>query len=302
MDDNIKLMLDYIDSNITEKINMETLAGISFYSAIQVYRKFIAELNTTPMNYVKRRKLFFAAKDIIRGDKKISDIAFKYGFESHDVFIRVFKRFYDMTPTEFFTKSMMFNDFYRQNSYCISEFSMPSLQNNICKGKESMENWEQHKVDIVTLEEIKLIGVKQIVGEGEFAFDVFYNQYDRYFRNAPNRKYPKSTNATYAVSIMLGNGKHDYFVGVEVSSFDNVPTDVETLTLPEKMCAVIGYEGGLDYRDITDYLYDIWLDKSGYNSALNTEYPFCTIEYYSPNNDFPCYEERIYIPIEGGKK
>jgi len=243
------------------------------------------------------RFLPFARELITSNDKKIIDIALKYGFESHDVFIRAFKRFYATTPSGFCENGNKLHEFYRNNSYLIAGFTMPFSNNENTRDVSIMENWELHEVQIVTLDEIKLIGIRKSIGEKD-AFEQFYEQYDKIFRNAANRIYPNSTNATYAISIMLGNGKHDYFLGVEVSFFDNIPSDAKTLILPKQKYAVIGYKGGLDYREITDYFYDTWLSKSGYKSALSENFPFCTVEWYSPNNDTPEYEERMYIPIE----
>lgn len=297
MNEKINTILSYIDDNITEKINMEALVKNSFYSAIQIYRMFINTMNTTPMHYVKQRKLYFAAKELVGESSKIAVIAYKYGFESHDVFIRAFKRFYGATPSEFIKNGNDLNDFYRLNSYCISNFSLNFTLNNN-EENCNMENWEVHEVQIVTFPETKLIGILHKSDDEESAYDMFYNLYDRVFRNAPNRIYPNSTNATHAVSIVLKNGKCDYFIGIEVSSFDNVPPDALMLTLQTQKSAFIGYIGGLDYREITDYFYDVWLEKTNYKSAVTDKYPYCTVEYYSPNNDTGNYEERIYIPIE----
>ena len=162
-------------------------------------------------------------------------------------------------------------------------------------------------VEIVTVPAIKLIGVERLVGGN--VHDAFYEAYDKVFRNAPNRVYPNSENATHGLPRMSPDGKTLYFVGIEVTSFDNVPEEVVCVELPEHQCAVIGFEGGIDY-DTIEYYYAKWI-SCGQNTYKITPHIFDLRfttddawktyapmwEYYSPNKDCAIYEERIYLPI-----
>jgi len=295
--DTIKFILDYIDENIKEHLNVEKLADTAAYSTSHFFRLFLLYMGMSPMKYVMKRKLYFAAKELICSKIKIVDITFEYGFESHDVFSRAFKRHYGVTPHIFRKNGYSVNEFYRENYYCVSGFTLPCSLNNYEKGGYVMSKQAEHEVEIVTLPEIKLIGIERKIGGDEWAFDVFYDAYERVFKNAPNRKYPNSENATHALSEMLPDGSYNYFIGVEVTNLDAVPDGAVSRILPPQLCAVVGYEGGLDYREVTDYLYQIWFEQNTYKTGHLQAYPYATVEYYAPNKDSEVYDERIYVPI-----
>lgn len=126
----MKVILDYIDENIHEQITIEKLAEVSSYSAPHFFRLFFSYMDMTPMNYVLRRKLYFAAKKMVTTKHKVVDIAYDLGFDSHDVFSRAFKRYYGVSPITFRGNSNKLNDFYSDNAYCISDYAIPiTLQN-----------------------------------------------------------------------------------------------------------------------------------------------------------------------------
>jgi len=308
METPIQSVLDYIDRNITESLSVDKLSEIANYSTPQLFRLFTSGMEVTPIKYALKRRLYYAAKELVCSETKIIDIAASFGFESHDSFCRAFKRVYGITPTMFRKEVRKQHRFY-WNLFCISGYVVP---HSLVYQEEEVENMQvqsevKHHVDIVTIPETKLIGVERLVGEG--SFDAFHEAYDRVFRNAPNRKYPNSENATHGIPRVHPDGdKLLYFVGIEVNNLDCIPDGAVSFVLPQQLCAVIGYEGGLDYDTINDYFRDKWLEQSGYNldphkidPRFHVDYAFKTYaplwEYYSPNKDCDVYEERIYMPV-----
>ena len=53
------------------------------------------------MEYVTRRKLSLAAKDLAETEDSVLAIALKYGYDSHEGFTRSFKAYWGVTPTEY---------------------------------------------------------------------------------------------------------------------------------------------------------------------------------------------------------
>ena len=315
--DPIKTVLDYIDENLDEYLTVGKLSEIANYSIPQLFRLFMFNMDVTPVKYALKRRLYYAAKELVSNDTKIIDIAYSFGFESHDSFCRSFKRIYGVTPSVFRKNAHNLNKFYRDNLYCISSYSAPysliNQEKDVVKMSEKCKMFEEFyetygtDVEIVTVPATKLIGVERLVGEG--VHDAFYGAYDRVFRNAPNRKYPNSENATHGLPRMALDGKTLYFVGVEVTSFDNIPNGAVAVEIAEHLCAVIGFEGGIDY-DTIDYYFSKWIHcgQSKYkinprildlrfieDNAWKTYSPIW--EYYSPNKDCAVYEEHIYLPI-----
>ena len=52
-------------------------------------------------DYLRHRRLAFALKEVRDSDKSMLDIAFDYGFSSHEAFTRAFKNTYGVTPSEY---------------------------------------------------------------------------------------------------------------------------------------------------------------------------------------------------------
>lgn len=283
----IQYVLEYIDEHIKDTFTIAELAKISMYSVPHFSRVFKHLTTATPMEYVQKRKLHFAAKELICSRCRIIDVAFEYGYESHDVFSRAFKRIYGITP-----------EFYRRYGYCIPDF------NALLSQKEHKEKTHMHNVEIVTLPKTYLIGVENRLHVDEWVMDVFERMYEGTFKNAPNRVHPHVegydppyTRASHVLSILNEDGSYNYFAGIEVSSLDESPEGAVTRILPETICAMIGYEGGLDYRPVTDYLYGEWYRSQTYQSGVDRLMPVDTVEYYTPPTH-DIYEERIYMPIK----
>lgn len=56
-------------------------------------RLFKQEMKVSVMEYVRERKLIYATREILNGNK-ILDVAIEYGWESHSGFIKAFKSYY----------------------------------------------------------------------------------------------------------------------------------------------------------------------------------------------------------------
>lgn len=319
--DPVLLILDYIDENIDDDLSISRLSEVANYSVPQLIRLFMYDMDITPVKYALRRRLYYAARELVSTQTNIIDIGYFYGFESHDSFCRAFKRVYNITPSMFRHNAYNLNRFYH-NPYCLSGYSVPESLNKSEKDNEIMsecvnkqEGYEKFfktygiDVEIVTMPAIKLIGIHRPVAGGG-AYEAFYEAYDKIFRNAKNRRYPNSENATHGIPQPSADLKTLlYFVGIEVTSFDAVPEGAISIDFPEQLCAVIGFEGGIDY-DTIHYYFDKWTtaqnkykpDTYKIDPRLPEDYVWKTYapiwEYYSPNKDCEIYEERIYMPIK----
>lgn len=92
---------EYIERNITSDISLYDISCEAGFSVPHFYRLFKRLTGDTVGSYILRRKLALAAKEMINSSKSISSIAFDYGFESHDVFTRAFKRTYGVSPKKY---------------------------------------------------------------------------------------------------------------------------------------------------------------------------------------------------------
>jgi AraC family transcriptional regulator len=91
--------LDYIEENLTGEIKLETAARFMGCSIWEFQRLFSFVTHTSLGEYIRGRKLAFAANDIQTSDEKIIDIGMRYGYDSPAAFTRAFNRQYGLSPT-----------------------------------------------------------------------------------------------------------------------------------------------------------------------------------------------------------
>ncbi len=92
-----KYIKNYNDEILTLRFISEKLGYSEFYTT----RKFKEITGMKFKDYLRKRKLAFALKEVRDSNKSLLNIALDYGFSSHEVFTRSFKKTYGLTPTEY---------------------------------------------------------------------------------------------------------------------------------------------------------------------------------------------------------
>lgn len=101
----IQIIVNEIDECIKyhndEALTLRALSDKLGYSEFYTTRKFREISGMQFRDYLRRRKLAFALKEVRDSKRELLDIAFDYGFSSHEVFTRAFKENYGVTPSEY---------------------------------------------------------------------------------------------------------------------------------------------------------------------------------------------------------
>ncbi len=97
----IEAVIDYIESHLDGKLELETVAEAVHYSKYHLHRLFTETVGMTIHDYVQRRQLTEAAKLLVFSDKPIIEIAFICGYESQQSFPLAFKAMYKSPPAEY---------------------------------------------------------------------------------------------------------------------------------------------------------------------------------------------------------
>lgn len=98
---NVMAAIDYIESHLHEKLDLETVAKAVHYSKYHLHRMFTGTVGLTIQTYVQRRQLTEAAKLLVLSDKPILEIALSAGYESQQSFSDIFKAMYKKSPNQY---------------------------------------------------------------------------------------------------------------------------------------------------------------------------------------------------------
>ncbi len=98
--DRLNAAFNYIEAHLTEKIDLDILAGIVGYSRYDFQRMFMFFSDMSVADYIRKRRMTLAGIDIKHFDMSVIDAAVKYGYESPVSFARAFKAFHGITPSE----------------------------------------------------------------------------------------------------------------------------------------------------------------------------------------------------------
>lgn len=92
--------LEYIEENLMTIENSSEVAEYLNMSEIYLQKGFQVLTGYTIAEYIRNRKLYQAALEVLDSDEKLTDIGLKYGFDSPDSFTRAFSRFHGINPSD----------------------------------------------------------------------------------------------------------------------------------------------------------------------------------------------------------
>ena len=284
-------MLRYIDLHITEKLSVEILAARAGFSPYHFCRVFQWEAGIPVMEYVRNRRLAFAASELSTG-RRIIDIAADYGFETHSGFSKAFRRYFGCPPEK-----------YRMHA----AFGIPKLP-ILEKTKKYVAGGIVMEPKLLPKASVKLAGfcLKTTTrgGENKRAIPAFWTEliHDGRLKKLHGESFVKE-HPEYGACIPLHpeNGDMEYLIGVEVNDGAVIPGGYETRVLPEALYAVFttppsdeGEKFVASIQGTWGFIYSEWFPNSGY-------------EFDGNGVDFELYDDRcmaktgkvidIYIPV-----
>lgn len=99
--ENVTAAIHYIESHLSEKMDLEMVANALHYSKFYLHRIFTDTVGLTIHEYIQRRQLTEAAKRLFFSEQPILEIAFAAGYDSQQAFTTIFKAMYKKTPNQY---------------------------------------------------------------------------------------------------------------------------------------------------------------------------------------------------------
>jgi acetyltransferase, GNAT family len=267
---------NYIENNIENEIDIKEIARITNQSTDSINRFFVSMLGITIKEYIRKRRLSLAVYDLQNSDEKITDIAFKYGFNSYDSFCKAFLNQHNVTPTQ------------AKNPSCeVNIFPPATFEINV-KGAQKI------KFKICDLEEFEVYGIsKNFNCQSSDRFNQEKEMWSIDYEHYPEKICQGYDGIWYGI---FENGKYSIARKKEDVGFDGL----EKIKIKSGKYAVFttdkgGYAGD-ELSKTHDLIYNSWLKDTQYN--IKREY---IIEVFHLATDRAKRRKNryyeIYIPI-----
>lgn len=276
--------MDYIEQHLTEEISLEEIsryAGVSDYH----FRKIFYYLSgMTLSEYIRNRRLSEANKDLLNKES-VTDIAYKYGYESIDGFTRAFKAWSGFLPSEVAKTGV--SKMFPKLSFYID-----------VKGGQSMD------YKIVEMPAFKFAGVSkrvpmQFEGVNQAIVDLANSitQEQREAMHALQNIEPRElVNVSYEhdYQFMKDEGELTHLIGV-LTTEDEVSDLLDVLEVPAYTWAVFPNEGPFPDTLQQTYarIYSEWLPASDYEVIQAPAFSFTKFNEDQPGD---AYSE-VWMPV-----
>lgn len=275
--------IDYMEKHMLDLISAEDVAAHVNISAFYFQNGFKIITGMTPGTYLRNRRLYLAALDVLEGNEKIIDLAYKYGYETPESFTKAFSRFHGCPPVhlkKFPSKIQIFQ---------------PLIIKISVEGGNKM-NYKIEKMDA-----FKIIGMERMFSyENSYAeIPVFWTEYctkycEKYSKilggSCNIGKYGvciEDTNRTKQFAYMIGGDYHD----------EIVPDGLMVAEIPPQTWAKFECTGPLpaSLQSVNTRIFHEWLPgnpkyeiAAGFNIELYTEGDTSSQDYIS----------EIWVPVK----
>jgi AraC family transcriptional regulator len=277
-------LMDYIETNLTEEVSGRDIAKIVGLSDYHFKRMFSYMAGMSLNEYIKNRRLSAANVELING-AKVTDIAYKYGYQSIEGFSRAFREWSGFLPSEV-TKNKI------QKSFPKFTFFID------IRGGISMEFKIEKK------EKFNIVGVSKRVPiqfEGvnnailELAQTITEQQRNEMHQLAD--LYPHQVlNVSYDFEdgFLEEKGDLTHMIGFATTK-ENPYADLEQITVEESLWAIFPNQGPFPatFQETHAKIYSEWLPSSEYEIA---DLPGITFTQHNGPSDNK-YSE-IWMPVK----
>jgi len=273
-------MLQYIDIHIKEEMNVEKLAERAGFSPYYFCRIFQCGVGTSIMEYVRNRRLAYAASELNSG-RKIINIAVDYGFETHSGFSKAFRRYFGCPP-EIYRAYATFDvpkipDLSKSNQF-ISEFIVePKI---IAKKTSFKLAGFAFKIKLpVSISSpvshyLDPLSPVTDIDDGRKPLNKLQELWEECRADGRLEKLHGESflkfHAEYGACFFKDEDKSVYLIGVEAKSRVTIPFEYDVYTIPEALFAVFSTPPSNEnnflsiLKDTWKFIFSEWLPNSGY--------------------------------------
>lgn len=273
--------IGYIEDNITEELTIEAIAKQAFVSPFYFQKGFSMLCGFTVGDYIRQRRLTLAGSELVATDKKIIEIALKYGYDSPDSFTKAFTRFHGATPSAVRKEGGMLKSF-------------ASL-----KIKFSLEGGTVLDYKIIEKDSFTVMGASR-----KFSYEHAQTVIPQFWKELYQTEKGKFVCGMYGINIdeSMGSDEFEYLIADDYNPAKEIPEGFVTRVIPKHTWAVFAAKGAMPQalQDVGKKIFSEWLPNckdyeiaAGYNIEMYTD-----IADYPNGNQNDSYYCEMWIPVK----
>lgn len=275
--------INYMEDNILNETDYDKIAQCAYSSTFHFQRMFSMLTGFTIGEYIRNRRLTLAAQELSFSNLRVTDIAFKYGYETSEAFTKAFQRLHGVTPSAA-----------RESGVKLKSFSRLSIQITM-KGDKEM-NYK-----IIEKESFKIFGkdfeTSVINGKCYKEIPEFWEKcVDEGTTEKIIKSAGKSENGILDAGVLYEHNPEDgsmrYMIACDIPDTD-IPEEFKVLEIPSLTWAIFEVDGNSDedIQEVWKRIGSEWFPASNYEHANAPE-----MERYYGNRDTD-YRCEVWIPV-----
>lgn len=278
--DSMEKALVYIESHLHEDIDLSSISREAGYSLYHFHRIFKGVVGDSIKDYVRKRRITEAAKELVYTNKSIVEIGINYGYESREAFSRAFEKVYGRNPSDVRRDGLLYfirepiNFDYMMFQLKLRKEGLTPLYRKLPERYVVGKKWKV-KADGSNFQDIPLLWQK-------------WNS-NKEGKKIIERRY---TDEVMGICIFSQGDVFEYMIGHEVKNMEHIPEDMVLHKLESSFYAVFRCIGPIteSVQKTWDYIYSVWLNESEYRHSNSDD-----IEYYYYSQGELVAD--LYIPI-----
>ncbi|SFT04632.1 AraC family transcriptional regulator [Marininema halotolerans] len=282
--ESLQRAIDYMEDHLLEDITIERIAAQANVSPYHFQRTFNVLTDISIGEYLRRRRLTLAAKELTHTSCKIIDLAYKYGYDTPEAFSKAFRRHHGITPRDA-----------RKGTGKLTSYNRLVIQVHL-KGADPVK----HR--IVEKEAFDAVGMKRtfsLVNEENLSeIPEFWN--DVHEDGTDNRLFQLNNGHIEGILGICVNCEPekgqtmDYWIATNYMG--ETPDNLAKISIPASKWVVFEVVGPMPtaMQKTWKQIFSEWFPASDYQHAGIPE-----LEVYSDKDPFsPDYYSEIWIPIK----
>lgn len=286
----LRKAIEYMEQHICDPIGPADVAAAVNISAFYLQKGFQILTGYSLMEYLRNRRLYSAALDLLSGDDKVIDVAYKYCYQTPESFAKAFARYHGFPPS-----------LVKKERARIRPFLPLKL-------KISIQGGNNVDFQIEKMDSFQVIGFKKEIpmGRGYELCPQFWDEIQQKYLIPLWQGKPPKTDVERAIvecnvgmfGICIdGAPNPELFTYMAAGRYDGrpIPEGMAVVEIPAATWAEFKALGPLpeSLQDLNTRIFQQWLPENPqYELALPIN-----IELYSDGKNGPDYESFIWLPV-----